>query len=91
MYANYHTHTVLCNHASGEMREYVETAIKNGIKVLGFSDHVPYPFENEYYSYFRMRVCEAQDYVNSVAALREEFKDIEVCGKIKSANSPFPA
>ena len=58
MYANFHTHTYLCRHASGEPEEYVKTAIKNGLKVLGFSDHVPYPFTNGYHSGFRMEVSE---------------------------------
>ena len=33
---NLHTHTKRCNHAQGEDREYVEAAIKAGIKTLGF-------------------------------------------------------
>ena len=44
MFANYHTHTARCNHASGTEREYVEAAIKSGLKILGFADHTPYPF-----------------------------------------------
>ena len=44
MIANYHTHTYRCGHAVGEDRQYVETAIERGLKVLGFSDHVPMPF-----------------------------------------------
>ena len=40
MIANYHTHTVLCRHAKGDIHEYVDTAIQNGLKILGFSDHV---------------------------------------------------
>ena len=30
--ANYHTHTVRCRHACDSEREYIETAIKMGIK-----------------------------------------------------------
>ena len=41
---NFHTHTTRCNHAVGEDRQYVEEAIKGGLKVLGFSDHSPYFF-----------------------------------------------
>ncbi len=44
MLANYHTHTERCYHASGEDKEYVEAAIKAGLKVLGFSDHCPWIF-----------------------------------------------
>lgn len=40
--ANFHTHTFRCHHAVGQDREYVEKAIEQGIKTLGFSDHSPY-------------------------------------------------
>ena len=75
MYANFHTHTYLCRHASGEPEEYVKTAIKNGLKVLGFSDHVPYPFTNGYHSGFRMEVSETPLYVNMIAELKNKYKD----------------
>ena len=45
---NLHTHTFRCRHAQGSDREYVEAAIKAGMKVLGFADHCP-QFEAEYY------------------------------------------
>lgn len=44
MIANYHTHTPRCNHAVGSEEEYVQQALKAGIKILGFSDHTPYLF-----------------------------------------------
>ena len=44
MLANYHTHTVRCKHAVGSEREYIEAAIANGFKILGFSDHTPWPY-----------------------------------------------
>jgi len=79
MYANYHTHTKLCNHASGEMKQYVETAIKNGIKILGFSDHNPCVFKSDYYSTHRMLPEEIRIYINNVLALREEYEnDIQI-------------
>lgn len=76
---NYHTHTARCHHASGTDRQYVEEAIARGMKVLGFSDHSPYLFDGDYYSTFRMRPEETEEYVNSVLSLREEYKaDIEI-------------
>ncbi len=79
MLCNYHTHTKRCRHASGEDREYVETAIKQGVKVLGFSDHAPYIFDGNYYSYYRMFVEQAEDYVNSVLSLKKEYQnDIDI-------------
>lgn len=38
---DYHIHTKLCGHASGEMEEYVKCAIANGLEEMGFSDHMP--------------------------------------------------
>ena len=46
--ANYHTHTARCRHASGREEEYIQQAISSGLKVLGFSDHTPYPFQGDY-------------------------------------------
>ena len=48
MLANFHTHTYRCHHASGTDREYVESAIRAGVKVLGFADHSPYWFPGDY-------------------------------------------
>lgn len=75
MTANYHTHTTRCQHAVGTEKEYVEEAIKGGLKVLGFSDHVPYPFPSGYISHIRMRVDETKDYVSVTEKLREEYKN----------------
>ncbi len=75
MLANYHTHTVRCKHAVGTEREYIEAAIENGFKVLGFSDHVPQPYKNGYVSGIRMDMSEVPDYFDSLTKLREEYKD----------------
>ena len=76
MLANYHTHTYLCHHATGTPEEYVERAIENGLKILGFSDHVPMPFSNpNYISRARMLVSETELYVKTVLDLKEKYKD----------------
>lgn len=74
MKVNYHTHTTRCNHAVGSEREYVESAIKGGIKELGFADHTPWPYPT-YVSPTRMSVADLDDYVNTVLSLKEEYKD----------------
>ncbi len=68
---NFHTHTARCNHAEGADREYVESAIKGGIKTLGFSDHSPYVFKDGYYSGFRMKPEELEGYVKSILDLKK--------------------
>ena len=75
MLANYHTHTTRCNHATGTEREYIETAISNGFKILGFSDHVPQPYPSDYYSHIRMTMEETEGYVDTLVKLRDEYKD----------------
>ena len=73
--ANYHTHTVRCRHAYDPEREYIETAIKMGIKKLGFSDHIPCPFTDGYVSGIRMTMEQAPEYVSTIRTLAEEYKD----------------
>ncbi|MBR0112202.1 MAG: histidinol-phosphatase [Clostridia bacterium] len=72
---NYHTHTHRCGHATGEDREFIESAIAGGIKVLGFSDHSPMVFPSGYESGFRVPVSKAADYFESLTALKEEYRD----------------
>lgn len=79
MKANYHTHTVRCQHASGEDREYVEAAIREGISILGFSDHCPWIYRDDYVSNIRMTPAETEGYVTSLENLRREYRgEIEI-------------
>lgn len=75
MLANYHTHTFRCSHAAGEDREYVEAAIENGFKVLGFSDHCPWVFSDGYHSGIRMGEDQVEGYFNSLTALKKEYAE----------------
>lgn len=75
MLANYHTHTARCFHAIGSDREYIENAIKSGMKVLGFSDHCPWIFPDGYVSGIRMPASQVDDYFKSLTALKEEYAD----------------
>lgn len=73
---NFHTHTYRCYHAEGKEREYVETAIAAGIKDMGFSDHAPWidpalGMERNYVVLYDA----VEDYVSTVRALREEYKE----------------
>jgi len=75
MIANYHTHTWRCNHANGREEEYVRNAIDRKFEILGFSDHTPYIFPKGYYSYFRMRPEQFQDYCSTVRLLQKKYAD----------------
>ena len=80
MYANYHTHTWRCGHATGTEREYVENAIRSGLKILGFSDHTPQLYDGDYYpERQKMRPEQLEDYVDTVLALKKEYeREIEI-------------
>lgn len=79
MIANYHTHTWRCGHASGTEREYVEHAIEGGLKILGFSDHTPMPYEGGYVSKDKMRLDQLEGYVDTILGLKKEYAaDIEI-------------
>ncbi|MBE6762220.1 MAG: PHP domain-containing protein [Ruminococcaceae bacterium] len=72
---NYHTHTVRCGHASGSEEEYVIRAIENGIKYMGFSDHIPLKFPDGKESGHRIPVCDGRAYCDEIKALAEKYKD----------------
>ncbi len=75
MKENYHTHTYRCGHANGTEREYIERAIAEGLTLLGFSDHIPMPFDDGHESDFRIPLAELDGYIKTISALREEYKD----------------
>ncbi len=70
---NYHTHTALCNHAKGEIRDYVEAAIDRGLDTIGFSCHAPYPFGERFHSWFRMTPEQNDYYAREILSLKEEY------------------
>lgn len=74
MIANYHAHTTRCNHAVGTEREYVEAAIRRGLKIFGFSDHTPQYFPGDYYTHMRMRPYELPEYCAAIRSLRREYR-----------------
>jgi len=67
--ANYHTHTPRCRHACGTETEYVENALKRGLKIFGFSDHTPQYFPGDYYSFMPMYPEEQDGYCDTVRKL----------------------
>ena len=75
MIANYHAHTPRCNHAIGTEKEYVEAAIRRGLKVFGFSDHSPQYFPGNYCTHMRMRTYELPEYCMDIRKLRRAYTD----------------
>ena len=74
MKANYHTHTSRCGHASGRDEQYVLSAAACGFEELGFSDHVPWPYESGFVNPgVRMPMKLMDDYLSSIRALKEKY------------------
>ena len=71
--ANYHTHTPRCHHASGDEMELIETARKAGMHTLGFSDHAPMLFADDYISDFRMLPEQTEEYAMTLDALKRQY------------------
>ncbi|WP_457561570.1 histidinol-phosphatase [Caminibacter pacificus] len=70
-----HNHTPLCNHAEGTPDEYIQEAIKKGIKIYGFADHAPMNFDPQY----RMEFSDMQTYEKEIKNLKEKYKnDIKI-------------
>ena len=75
MIADLHNHTPLCNHAQGDINEYIEKAIECNVKYFGFSDHAPMDFDTKY----RMGFDDMYKYEKDVLDAKEKYKDkIEV-------------
>ena len=70
---NYHTHTKYCNHASGEMEDYVKYAVKHGIRYMGFSDHSPFVCPG-YESHDRIRTDQLPEYFAEGNRLRKKYQ-----------------
>ena len=73
MIANYHTHTFRCRHAEGSETEYIENAIRAGLKTLGFADHTPYDLPRPHP--FRMAPEELPGYAETLRALAGRCQD----------------
>lgn len=63
-----HTHTRRCKHAAGQPLEYCAEAVRQGLSILGFSDHAPFP--DERYNGSRMDFSELDDYCADVETAR---------------------
>ena len=70
---NYHTHTYRCQHAKGDIDDYVVSAIHNGLTTLGFSDHTPWIYPDGYISPIRMSVDQFDDYIHTIEKAKVKY------------------
>lgn len=90
MKANYHTHTLRCGHAEGADEAYVKAALSQGFDVLGFSDHVPWPYASLFTNPgVRMLLSQLDEYLFSVRRLKEKYAGrIEILTGFECENFP---
>lgn len=71
-----HTHHFRCGHADGNIREYIEAGIANGLDVIGISDHTPYfgREEDQAFPNIAMAKSDFENYVNEVLELKREYE-----------------
>ncbi|PYI53760.1 histidinol-phosphatase [Paenibacillus flagellatus] len=82
-----HTHHDRCGHAEGVIRDYIESAIEQGLQAIGISDHSPYfgDREDQPWPGIAMAKSDFASYVAEVLKLKEEYKDrIEVLLGVES-------
>jgi histidinol-phosphatase (PHP family) len=73
---NFHTHTRLCKHADGIPADYCREAVEQGVMVLGFSDHTPYPVAR--WSSVRMDIEQLPQYVEWIRQAQDEFPQLKI-------------
>jgi histidinol-phosphatase (PHP family) len=74
--ADYHMHTTLCGHATGEPTEYAAQALKIGLPEIGFSDHSPMARDN--FDNWRMRLNQLDEYVEKVRQARTDHPNLSI-------------
>ena len=74
--ADYHMHTPLCRHATGEPGEYAARAVAIGLTEIGFSDHSPMPRDN--FDNWRMYAGQLDEYVAKVRQAQKDFPNLTI-------------
>src|SRR6266567_7252306 len=74
--ADYHMHTPLCRHATGEPIELATQAIRLGLSEIGFSDHNPMPRDD--FDDWRMKASELDLYVSNVEKARRDYPGLNI-------------
>ena len=73
---NFHTHTARCKHATGDVKDYIEAGIKNGLVEIGISDHSPLP--DERWLNVRMLMSDLGDYIEEIDSAKREYPQINI-------------
>ncbi|MCX6905220.1 MAG: histidinol-phosphatase HisJ family protein [Verrucomicrobia bacterium] len=72
--ADYHMHTPLCQHATGQPSEYAAQALRLGLSEIGFSDHSP--MRRDDFDEWRMKLAQLDEYVEDVRRAQKDFPNL---------------
>jgi histidinol-phosphatase (PHP family) len=73
---DYHMHTPLCRHATGEPVDYARRAVELGLTEIGFSDHSPMPRDG--FDQWRMNLSQLDEYLAKVRLAQKEFPQLKI-------------
>jgi len=73
---DYHMHTPLCRHATGEPVEYAKRAVAVGLTEIGFSDHSPMARDD--FDNWRMNASQLDEYVEKVRKAQRDFPQLTI-------------
>ena len=73
---DYHMHTPLCRHATGEPVDYAARARDIGLTEIGFSDHSP--MRRDDFDNWRMRLDQLDEYVEKVRKAQHDFPNLTI-------------
>jgi histidinol-phosphatase (PHP family) len=74
--ADYHMHTPLCRHATGEPVEYARRAVEIGLTEIGFTDHSPMARDD--FDNWRMFDRQLDEYVAKVRLAQAAFPQLTI-------------
>jgi histidinol-phosphatase (PHP family) len=74
--ADYHMHTPLCRHATGEPVDYARRAVETGLTEIGFSDHSP--MRQDDFDNWRMIFSQLDEYVEKVRKAQKDFPQLTI-------------
>ena len=83
---NLHSHTFRCGHAQGDVIDYAAEAVKNKMKVLGISDHTPFPEKRDVDT--RMELEEMSDYIKGIERAQQEYPGLQILKGLECDYAP---
>ena len=88
-HVNLHCHTALCKHAEGTVRDYCRKAVEQGLKILGFAEHSPFP--DNRYGNTRMDYSRLESYRKEIEDAKAEFPGLTILAGLEVDVDPeFP-